>query len=313
YQQLLIARSITGLFGGVLFGLVMSIVSDVIPPERRGMGMGILMTSFSVASTLGVPLGIFLATKFFLQLPFFAIAGFAVLVTLLIYGYIPPINTHIKATDETTPFFHHIKLIFLNPNQLLALVFSFLINFGQFIYIPFLSDYFVSNVGFSTDQLPLIYLVGGICTFFTAPLVGKMVDRVGRVQVLWVFGGLFLLPLYFCTTIGHTSMFVALLLIAFFFITNNGRVIASSTIVSMASPPANRGSFMSFSATINSVGIGIGSYLGGVIITKTPEGVVQNYNIVGYMAIAVGLLIMWLGSRIRNAESAATHTEIGHE
>jgi predicted MFS family arabinose efflux permease len=232
---------------------------------------------------------------------------------LLIYGYIPPINTHIKAKDETTPFFHHIKLIFLNPNQLLALVFSFLINFGQFIYIPFLSDYFVSNVGFSTDQLPLIYLVGGICTFFTAPLVGKMVDRVGRVQVLWVFGGLFLVPLYFCTTIGHTSMFVALLLIAFFFITNNGRVIASSTIVSMASPPANRGSFMSFSATINSVGIGIGSYLGGVIITKTPEGVVQNYNIVGYMAIAVGLLIMWLGSRIRNAESAATHTQIGHE
>jgi len=313
YEQLLIARSITGLFGGVLFGLVMSITSDVIPPERRGMGMGILMTSFSLASTFGVPLGLYLANKYFLQLPFFAIAGVAVLITLMIYVYIPPINSHLQAQTPQKSFGKTIEQIIFTPNQLLAVVFSFLMNFGQFVYIPFLSDYFVSNVGFTTDQLPLIYLVGGVCTFFTAPLVGKMVDKVGRVQILWVFGTLFLIPLYFCTNVGHVSMLVALLLIAAFFITNNGRVIASSTITSMAAPAANRGSFMSFSATINSVGIGLGSYLGGVIITKTPEGVVEHYNVVGYIAIAVGVLVMWLGSRIRNAEGEATHTVLGHE
>src|SRR5690606_9438323 len=50
YVFLLVARSLAGAFGGVLGALVLSIVSDVIPLERRASGLGIVMASFSVAS-----------------------------------------------------------------------------------------------------------------------------------------------------------------------------------------------------------------------------------------------------------------------
>ena len=73
YYTLLAARCITGAFGGVLAALVLAIVGDVIPFERRGMAMGIVMTAFSVASVVGVPVGIYLAALYDWTVPFLAV------------------------------------------------------------------------------------------------------------------------------------------------------------------------------------------------------------------------------------------------
>ncbi len=61
YDSLMLARVLAGIFGGVLSALSQTIIADVIPFERRGRAMGIVMTSFSVSTVAGVPLGLFLA------------------------------------------------------------------------------------------------------------------------------------------------------------------------------------------------------------------------------------------------------------
>ncbi len=55
---LLLARAVAGLFGGPATSLSLSIIADLIPPERRGRAMGAVMGAFSVASVLGVPLAL---------------------------------------------------------------------------------------------------------------------------------------------------------------------------------------------------------------------------------------------------------------
>src|SRR6185503_10692500 len=61
---LLIARVLSGAFGGLSISMVMSIISDVVPPERRATGIGIVMTAFSVAAAVGIPFGLKLAQLF---------------------------------------------------------------------------------------------------------------------------------------------------------------------------------------------------------------------------------------------------------
>ena len=61
YGSLMAARVAAGVFGGVLSALGQTIVGDVIPFERRGRAMGIIMTSFSLSTVAGVPLGLYLA------------------------------------------------------------------------------------------------------------------------------------------------------------------------------------------------------------------------------------------------------------
>src|SRR6476659_2992535 len=84
YPTLVAARVVAGAFGGVTMGLVMAVVGDVIPEARRGRAMGIVMSSFSVASICGVPLGLELANKLDWHVPFYALAGLCVFVLLAI-------------------------------------------------------------------------------------------------------------------------------------------------------------------------------------------------------------------------------------
>ena len=75
YDTLMLARIAAGAFGGVLAALAQTIVADVIPFERRGRAMGIVMSSFALASAAGVPIGLFLAAHFNWHTPFFVIAA----------------------------------------------------------------------------------------------------------------------------------------------------------------------------------------------------------------------------------------------
>ena len=70
YNSLLITRSITGAFGGVLGSLILSIIGDTISMDRRGTAIGITTAAFSVASVFGVPFSLYLADQLGWQGPF---------------------------------------------------------------------------------------------------------------------------------------------------------------------------------------------------------------------------------------------------
>ncbi|MFN6038291.1 MAG: MFS transporter, partial [Bacteroidota bacterium] len=71
YELLLASRIFTGLFGGIAGAVILSIVGDVVPLERRARGMGILMSGFALAAIAGVPAGIFLSESFSWHTPFY--------------------------------------------------------------------------------------------------------------------------------------------------------------------------------------------------------------------------------------------------
>ena len=64
YATLLLARIVTGAFGGILGGMALAIIGDVFPEERRGRATGILMSAFALASVVGVPVCLDLGTRF---------------------------------------------------------------------------------------------------------------------------------------------------------------------------------------------------------------------------------------------------------
>ena len=89
YTFLLIARLITGFFGGLVNGLLFTIVGDAFPVEKRSGAMGIITSAFSVAAVFGVPSGLYLANAFGWQFPFYVMAGLGFIVLILIFFFIP--------------------------------------------------------------------------------------------------------------------------------------------------------------------------------------------------------------------------------
>jgi predicted MFS family arabinose efflux permease len=57
FSVLLVARFAAGVFGGLIQALIFTVVGDSFPEARRGVAMGTVMSSFSLATVLGVPVG----------------------------------------------------------------------------------------------------------------------------------------------------------------------------------------------------------------------------------------------------------------
>ncbi len=299
YYMLLFTRAFTGSFGGILSALILSIIGDVIPNERRAGAMGLVMASFSLASVVGVPLGLYLATLSDWHFPFLSLGIIALLTLIPIYRFIPKLSDHVVSNADRESPLQIIKNVVTSKNQLYALLFGIVLMFSHFSVVPFISPYLVTNVGFLDAELTYIYLIGGGLTIFTAPLIGKLADRFGRLKVFTIIVVLVTIPIYLLTNLTETPVPFVLIITSLFFVFGSGRMIPSTAMITSSVLPKNRGSFMSFNSACRQLTNGFAAYIGGLIITAGPDGLLQNYDVVGYIAIGMGVLSLWIARKIK--------------
>ncbi|MBY5952915.1 MFS transporter [Algoriphagus marincola] len=299
YGILLLARILSGLFGGLTSALILAIIGDVIPDARRGRAMGLVMAAFSVASVLGVPLGLFLAGLSDWHTPFFILTGLSLVSLGMIFRFIPNIADHLGQEVQRPHPLEVVKRVTSNSNQMRAITLSVMMMFGQFMIIPFLSPYTVANVGFTELQLTYIYMAGGAFTIFTSPWVGKMSDKYGKLKVFTIFMFLNVIPIAVITNLGVTPIPFVLMISTMFFVTSNGRYVPAAAIITGTARPENRGSFLSFNSAVQQLATGLASLIAGMIIGENALGQLTNFNLVGYIAIFFSLLCIPLARRVK--------------
>lgn len=304
YALLLTARILTGLFGGVLGALILSIIGDVIPFERRGQAMGMIMAAFSVASVFGVPFGLFIANQFDWHAPFIFLAIIGLPVMYFVLKYVPSITDHIHNKENRPNPVAILQGITSDPNQRKAISLMMMLMFGHFSIIPFLSPFLVSNVGFEESQLAYVYAVGGVLTIFSSPLIGKWADKFGKLKIFTIFVLLCTVPIFLLTNMPRVEIWMALIVTGAFFVFSGGRFIPAQAMVTSTVKPETRGSFMSISSSLQQLSAGAASYIAGVIVVKQPSGELLNYNWVGYISIVATVICLFLARRIRTADGA---------
>jgi predicted MFS family arabinose efflux permease len=298
YWMLMAARAITGVFGGIISALVLSIVSDLYTYEKRGEAMGILTAAFSAAAVLGVPVGLYLASVFNWHIPFLSIGILGGAITLAVMAVMPSMRQHIKARQDRPSPLVVLTTIARAPNQLYALLLGSLLILGHFIIIPFIAPYMIRNVGITQEEIPLIYFLGGLLTIFTGPLVGRFTDRMGAFRVFAFFMPLSFIPVLFITHMPPISLFLALVVTTVFFITSNGRFIPAQTLITGAVGQATRGSFLSVRSSVQELSSAFSSYLGGLIVVESANGQLEHYPILGYISVALGIACLLVARKI---------------
>lgn len=294
-RTLLGARALSGAFGGLSMSMVMSIIGDVVPAERRAAGIGIVMTAFSVAAAVGVPFGLQLAQRFQWETPFFVVAGLASATWLVACLGLPPVRGHLDHGNTGEGF----TALLRDGNAGRAILFMSATVLGHFTVIPLLSPYLVANVGLPERYLFLVYLTGGVLTVFTAPLIGRLADAWGRRQV---FTGLVITASIVTLAITHTGplpVWGVLSLAGLFFVFASGRFVPGQAIMTLAVPAQRRGAFMSLSGCARDLTMGVTSSIGGAIVSTAPSGKLVHYHWLGWLAAAAGLISIWLARRVQ--------------
>jgi len=302
YFQLVSLRIFTGLFGGMIGAMVLSVVSDLYPFKERGTAMGILFSAFSAASALGVPIGIYLAAKSTWQLPFMVIGIGALLICGFVFLFFPTMKSHLKEQDKKINFIKTITAITSDKNQLNALLAGFVLIMAHFMIIPFISPYLIKNVGLSQVEIAYQFFFGGAATVISAPFIGRMTDKYGVMKVFTIVMILSFIPTVIITNLKVVPLWIAISFTTMFFIFASGRMISPNTIITAAAGTANRGSFMSVKSALQQLAIGLSAIISGSIVFIGSDDLYHNYAYVGYISIAFALVSIILVKRIKVAE-----------
>jgi predicted MFS family arabinose efflux permease len=299
YTLFVFLRGITGVFGGVVGGVGVAIVSDLIPYQRRATAMSIISLSFAVAAITGVPLGIHLANTYNLAMPFKILAFISAVTLIPIMLWLPKINTHLVDKIDFHSPMRTIGNTLKDLNQVWALLLSILLVFSHFVVLQFIVPYMENNVGFSKKLVPVMYAFGGICAIATAPFIGKISDKKGNFPSFVVLMILSFVPIILSTHLKQANMAIAIFVCSTFFILAAGRIIPAYTIMSGATIPEKRGAFMSMRSASMELGTAMASLVSGFIVKIGADGIVHHFNWVGYISVATGLFCIYIASRIR--------------
>lgn len=299
YEILLVSRVVAGLFGGLIGAQVLSIVADIIPYERRAAAMGMIMAGFSAASVFGVPFGLYIANLFNWHAPFFFVVILGALLCPFLIRFLPKMNRHllVENPQKVGPL-ELVGDIFKNRSQVLALSLTAFLMMGHFMIIPFINPFMEFNMGFSKVQTPLIYMVGGVLTLVTSPLIGRLADRFGKYKlfIFFILGSIPLIALI--TNLPAIPFYFVLCITGLWFIFSTGRFIPAQAMVSNVVPPERRGSFMSFNSSVQQLFVGLASVLAGLIVVRMPDNKILHYEVTGYLSIGIILFTIVIATQL---------------
>ncbi|MDA9430309.1 MFS transporter [Bradyrhizobium sp. CCBAU 51627] len=291
YHVLLLGRVVTGLFGGVIGSVVLAIVTDLFPLHLRGRVMGFVQTAFAASQVLGVPAGLFLANRWSWHVCFAAIVGLAIVTIAIIAFAMEPVDAHLKLKQDRNPFHHLVATVF-EPRYTLAFAVTTLLATGGYMLMPFSSAFTVNNIGIDIVHLPTIYLVSGLFSIVTGPLVGRAADNFGKYPT-FVFGcAMTVLMVLIYTHLGHVSLVTAITVNVLLFIGIFSRMIPSQAVMSAIPDPSQRGSFSAISASLQQLSGGLGSVLAAAIISQQPDGSLLHFERIGYVVVTTTLITM---------------------
>lgn len=285
--SLVAARIVAGAFGGPATSVAMSIIADVVPPERRGKAMGAVMGAFSVASVLGVPAGLELARVGGWQLPFFAVAGLGVVVAGAGVWLLPSLRQHLDAGPVQRV---DVLRLLQRPEVFLSLGATTALMLSNFLVVPNLSAFLQFNLGYPRESMGVLYMVGGVISFGVMRLCGMLVDRIGSPAVALIGSTLMIGDLI--TGILNTPPMVPVM---FFFVTfmvaGSFRGVAINTQSSRVPGPAERAGFMSTQSAVQHLSAAAGAFLSSQMLT---EG--TNHQLVGmprviWLSIGISVLL----------------------
>jgi DHA1 family purine base/nucleoside efflux pump-like MFS transporter len=184
YITLVAARVVAAIGSAIVSPLALSLIDDVVPLERRGRAQGIVFAGFSVAMTIGVPMGALVADHASWRTVFAIVAIGAVLAALLSLGLRLPVSA-----IAPVPFRWSAARRALSPLVLRLLVISLAIMIAQYATFTYMRPYLAETGDYDLNASAFLLFLLGFFGSIGNVGGGIALDRFGaRSAILWCVG-----------------------------------------------------------------------------------------------------------------------------
>lgn len=297
YGLFLVLRFAIGASQGLFIAGAFIAAMSIVPPERIGKAIGIVISGVAMSGALGVPLGTLVGQTIGWRGSFMAIVVGAVVTLIGTVALIPPVPPAGAGAA------HQAKYAFA-PRVLAVLFLNFIAFSAMFATLTYLVPFLQKVTGVSGAMLSVFLLAYGAATAVGSFGGGKFADRhAGRTLIIGSIGiAVSLLVLCF---VGSIAWLVALVLLAlglsFYSIVPSLQV----RVISLAGPGGQLAQSLPVSAA--NVGIAFGAFAGGIAIDNhSASATVITGLILSVATIAVAWGTSFLKPPVVEESSPAT-------
>ncbi|MFL6707355.1 MAG: MFS transporter [Massilia sp.] len=289
FASLLAARIVTGLFGGVIGSVVLAIATDLFAPQLRGRVMAVIQTAFSASQVMGIPVALYLSNRWDWHAPFYMMVAVGLTGGAVLAFKMQPVVDHIRDGQERNALRHLLGTV-SERRHLTAFATTALLTIGGFMLMPFSSVFTVNNLGISLDHLPTIYLITGLCTIVTGPLIGKATDSFGKMPVFLCGSVLSSIMVLIYTHLGRIPLLAVVAVNVVMFVGIFSRMIPYQALAASVPELHRRGAFNAISASIQQLAGGTAAVVAGHLVSTGPDGKLHGFESVGYVVVGTTFL-----------------------
>ncbi|MBN8701964.1 MAG: MFS transporter [Bacteroidetes bacterium] len=298
YWQLLTARIVTGVFGGVISAVGMAIITDLFTINQRGRVMGFVQMAFAASQVLGIPIGLYLAAKWDWHATFFMIVILATVIGIVVAIKVKPINEHLKLQSTKSPFLHLWHTV-SNSSYQVGFLATAMLSIGGFMLMPFSSAFLVNNIGITHHDLPLVFMFTGISSIIIMPIIGRISDKIDKFKLFAIGSVWATIMVVVYTNISVMPLWQVVVVNMLLFMGIMSRMIPATALATQIPEMKDRGAFMSINSSLQQMAGGIAAIFAGLIVKQETETApLQHYDTLGYIVAAVILICIYFVYRV---------------
>ena len=299
YEALLAARIITGIFGGVIGSVSMAIVTDLFTLQQRGRVMGFVQMAFAGSQVLGIPIGLYLATKWNWHATFFMVVGISFVVGIFIVGKLKPITDHLKVKNDKHAL-QHLWHTIRKKDYRTGFLATAILTTGGYLLMPFTSAFLVNNVQISQEDLPLVFLFTGISSIIVMPLIGRISDRIDKYKLFTIGSLIAIVLIVVYTNLPPVTLMTVILVNVVLFMGVMSRMVPAMALNSAIPGIADRGAYMSINSSLQQMAGGIAAVFAGfVVVQEGPGAPLKNFDVLGYIMVGFMFWCLYLVYRVQ--------------
>lgn len=172
FELLMLARVFVSVLHGSYFGIAFILATSIVPPERRGFAMALILAGLTVSNILGVPGGTAIGNALGWRATFWAVGALGLIATLII-AIVLPANAGASASRGS---FRREFAVLGRQQVATSLMVSVLVMVGQYSMFTYIAPLLTEVTGVEAEFIPLILLLYGIGSTIGVFIGGRLAD-----------------------------------------------------------------------------------------------------------------------------------------
>lgn len=260
----------------IFWAIASPLAVRVVSKEHQSKALSAIITGTAIAMVLGMPLGRMIGLQIGWKMTFLCVA----VISFLVLVYLAFVFPKIENTESFS--INQLPELFKNSRLMITYIITFLFATGYYTTYSYIEPFLQRVAGFSSTLVTITLMLFGVAGLSGSYLFSRYYDdhRFAFVQaVLFGFAGA--LGLLYPASI---NMYMIILVCAIWGIAAMAfQTSFQAEIIGCVSTAASSVAMAIFSAIFN-LGIGSGTWLGGVIYTNT------SLNFIGFVGAMIVLV-----------------------